>query len=54
MTKKDYIILAKVIYQAKIQELSIAELAENMADELKQDNPNFNRNRFLEICGLTQ
>ncbi len=57
MTKKDYVMLAKVIRnldwarEGKGQ-LVIEELVTKLVPELQADNPNFNANRFREACGL--
>ncbi len=52
MTKKDYILIAKVIrsyLQAEITGESYS-LTTGMADILKNDNPKFNRERFYQAC----
>lgn len=58
MTKKDYILLAKVFaefspdrlvdYEANI---AIGDLLRVLATRLEIDNPRFDRQRFLIACG---
>jgi len=64
MSKKDYIILAKVIKDSTLKAetmsgkkfceatATLAVLAECLADELQRDNQAFDRDRFLTACGL--
>lgn len=64
MTKKDYIILARVISECteKARAMSgkrfcestatLAVFAECLSDELIKDNQAFDRSRFLKACGL--
>lgn len=55
MTKKNYILIANVIrgYSVSDHNLQVAKpLAENLAYELEQDNPAFDRNKFLTACGI--
>jgi hypothetical protein len=53
MTRKDYVMIAEVI---RISWFGSSDLklsfASNLADELAQDNPRFNRNVFLTACGV--
>jgi hypothetical protein len=65
MTKKDYIKFAEMFkeelysldsppfgepnYQAIA---SVSHLARQSADIFAEDNPNFNRSKFLKACGL--
>ena len=53
MTRKDYKLIAEVIavnmfdsYEGKV------DLVDNLANKLEQDNPRFDRARFLEACGV--
>ena len=50
MTKKDYILIAKVIKEAK--ENSIYYLSYKMADALKTENQRFDYRKFLDACGI--
>lgn len=63
MTKKDYIKIAAVFtdYQAMAEnmpanggwrETASTELANRLANMLAQDNPRFDRARFLTACGV--
>lgn len=66
MTKKDYELIARVFngskqfLQFKDDKLSYHNgkwdehdtLARNLAMALAQQNPNFNKSKFLEACGL--
>ena len=56
MTRKDYVILAKVIHTARNintdktgEAVAVAYL---LAEELEQENPRFNRELFLTACGV--
>jgi hypothetical protein len=57
MTRKDYVLLAEALqvtaYALNPPERTGALLAANeIAHRLKQDNPRFDRKRFLEAAGL--
>jgi len=57
MTRKDYELIAEVFsdHNRRYGRRTAAvadELAEDMADALKEDNPRFDRERFLKACGL--
>jgi len=59
MTKKDYILIAKVIrgeVENRGQDMSgvqiIGELARILAGELKIENNLFNREKFLDHCNI--
>lgn len=65
MTKKDYELIAGVVKdfdqrlgnwfngQERQQRQEVhAELAHSMANQLEQDNPKFDRNKFLQACGI--
>jgi len=61
MTKTDYEMVASVIkftletYQDNPESiLTISILVDRLADELEFDNPKFNRNKFLNACGIEQ
>lgn len=62
MTKKDYELIASQLYQAcyiadmsdnrKILNPFVEAICKDFADALKPTNPLFNRQRFLEACGI--
>lgn len=67
MTRKDYELIARTFRGAAISAESIADnyqraavitslglTACKLADELKHDNPRFDRSRFLKACGVGQ
>ena len=51
MTKKDYVLLANVIARLT-HPLTVGETAVSIADSLAKDNPRFNREKFLQACGV--
>ena len=52
MTRKDYIKIAKVISTAWVANQDFRDsIANDFADMLAQDNPRFNRSKFLTACG---
>lgn len=65
MTRKDYVLIARAVSKAKAtisikdsvgahMENAIKRVAESLAMELRIDNPNFKRDRFMEACGFTE
>ena len=61
MTRKDYVMIAGIIKDAnytasKFNDTRGAEMLTHIAielsDELAKDNPRFNRDRFLDACGV--
>ena len=57
MTRKDYVMIAEVINRntASLTEsalIDFARMAEDLATELQNDNPRFDRDRFLDACGV--
>ena len=54
MTRKDYIAIAAVFKVRKDRDNADAlrEIAYDLADVFKRDNPNFDRARFLAACGV--
>ena len=56
MTRKDYQLIADVFANfgkmIELEETIGADLARNLADALQADNPRFNRDRFLDACGV--
>ena len=65
MTRKDYIAIAKVICDAHMEKfhwLSVldaldeqrAAIAHGLADYMGQNNPNFNRSKFIEASSKVE
>lgn len=53
MTRKDYVMIAEVIATSwHGSDETQADLANNFADVLENDNPRFDRDRFLTACGV--
>ena len=57
MTRKDYVMIAEVINRStgSLTEsafIDFARMAEDLATELQNDNPRFDRARFLTACGV--
>jgi hypothetical protein len=68
MTRKDYVMIAETIRELladidrespgmrevlRGERMGVASVARRLADQLRQDNPRFDRTRFIEACGLT-
>jgi hypothetical protein len=51
MTRKDYQLIADVFARSAGDDIA-KFLAVNLADKLEQDNPRFDRARFLTACGV--
>ena len=47
MTRKDYILIARVIRESS----SIEEIIKKFCEELKRENPAFNKERFQDEVG---
>jgi hypothetical protein len=56
MTKKDYQLIASAFFEFSSVALEgIGEnIAKALADKLAQENPKFDRSRFMEACGITE
>ena len=57
MTRKDYVMIAEVINRNTVSLtesalIDFARMAEDLATELQNDNPRFDRDRFLDACGV--
>jgi hypothetical protein len=64
MTRKDYVLLAKALRASRLHLPALDPMAragakdqwettvEEIADELEQDNPAFNRDTFLTVAGM--
>ena len=65
MTRKDYVMIADAIRETLLPEcetgiappdwqvFATRRVALRLADQLRQDNPRFDRTRFMAACGLT-
>jgi 3-methyladenine DNA glycosylase AlkC len=52
MTRKDYVKIAKVISTLWVMsQYNRESIANDFADMLEKDNPNFDRDKFLTACG---
>ena len=58
MTRKDYVAIAKVISSVPsdtpAEDETRAAIAHGLADYMEYDNPNFNRNKFIEACSRVE
>jgi len=68
MTRKDYILIARIIHdnahrqneamyglsEPSERRLTRYLIARDFADALQADNPRFNRNKFMQACGVEQ
>jgi hypothetical protein len=61
MTKKDYELIAAAInlvgyanVSNEAAQTTLNKLARLLAEQLGNDNPRFNRDKFLQACGITQ
>lgn len=56
MTKKDYELIASVIYSLYLGHTdwtrSCEQVTSRFADKLAENNPKFNRSKFLQACGI--
>ena len=58
MSRKDYIKFAKMVKAHRHDVFTIAQketlwaMARGMCSVFKQDDPNFDRDRFMEACGF--
>lgn len=50
MTKKDYLIIAKAIELSRAK--GIGYLVALLSEMLLLDNPKFDKNRFVKLCGF--
>jgi hypothetical protein len=51
MTRKDYVMIAEVFARSAGDDLAKL-IALNLADKLAEDNPRFDKARFLTACGV--
>lgn len=60
MTKKDYILIAKAVKEARDdvqnaphnEKYIVSTVAFALARELEKDNSRFDRQKFIEACGI--
>jgi hypothetical protein len=61
MTRKDYVLIAQVIkaqidmsdkFQEELSKVGAQNIAYDLAWKLSEDNPRFDRGRFLQACGV--
>lgn len=57
MTKKDYKLIADAILSAKqntnpLEQSAISTVVHELANRLQNENPRFDRERFLSACGF--
>tara|TARA_R100000234_G_scaffold111171_1_gene84012 strand:- start:592 stop:777 length:186 start_codon:yes stop_codon:yes gene_type:complete len=52
MTRKDYIKIAKILKTTELEAHKRASLAVSFASMLREDNPRFNVEKFLNSCGV--
>jgi hypothetical protein len=61
MTRKDYVLIAQVIktqiemsdkFQEELSKVGAQNIAYDLAWKLSEDNPRFDRARFLVACGV--
>lgn len=50
MSRRDYELIARVIRRVATRRDACLNLATAFAEELKKDNSNFNRERFVAAC----
>lgn len=58
MTKKDFELIAQaieaVVRRYPVDVLPLLRVASSVADSLAEDNPKFDRARFLTACGVAK
>lgn len=52
MSRKDYVGAARIIKGLLLTYVEKEPIAQQFADLFEQDNPNFDRDRFLKACGV--
>lgn len=55
MTTKDYLRIARAVrtaYAKRLDQADVDVVANALADELAEDNPRFDRDKFLNECGV--
>ena len=51
MSRKDYVLIAAALLKSKSQTDAWQQTVCNVADALKEENPNFNADIFFNACG---
>lgn len=54
MTRKDYKVVATGLVMATVPAEHLRTMALYMADELEREYDNFNRDKFLKACGVSE
>lgn len=52
MTKKDFEAIARILKSKDGRIDAVEMIAEDLADLFAADNPRFDRDRFIEACGI--
>lgn len=55
MTRKDYVLIASILKDSEgniIDDMARDALADMFADALEDENPRFDREKFLRACGI--
>ncbi len=52
MTRKDYIRIARAIFNSPIDDDARGNIVLELSAELKMDNPEFDSNKFSKACGI--
>lgn len=52
MSRKDYVRAAAIIRDLTLTHVEKEPIAQQFADMFAEDNPNFDRQRFLEAAGV--
>ena len=50
MTKKEYKLIAEILFDSALTAQETLDLAEDFARRLEEDNPRFDRERFIKAC----
>ena len=54
MSKKDYVLIAKIFNVYAGTKNSAKDIAKSLAEVFKCENPRFDTKRFLTACGITE
>lgn len=52
MTKKDFWVIANAIFMSHLKQEQAHQIAHEIADALEAVYPNFDREKFLKVCGV--
>jgi len=50
MTKKEYKLIAEILFDSALTAKETLDLAEDFARRLEEDNPRFDRETFIKAC----